>query len=117
MKAYKLLKLRKNGAISSLFINNKEILPLNKWMQAKSYPTDGFAIRPGWHTMKKPVAPHLSKKNRVWAEVEIEDFYELKRPEKQGNIWYVAKKMKILKLYHTIPMKNGVYGIYDRYNK
>jgi len=98
MKAYKLFKLRKNGSISSLFINNKVILPLNTWLQAFSFPTEGFQLRPGWHTMKRPIAPHLSKKNRIWAEVEIKDYEKCKRPESQGGLWYLSKWMKVKKI-------------------
>ena len=102
MLCYKLFKLRKDGAISSLFINAKVILPLNKWIAAENYPTKGFAIRPGWHTMKTKNAPHLSKKDRIWAEVEIKDYKECKRSKSQGGLWYLSKWIKINKLYKKI---------------
>jgi hypothetical protein len=98
MKAYKLFKLRKDGSISSLFINNKVIIPLNKWIKARNYPTKGFAVRPGWHTMKETNAPHLSKKNRIWAEVEIKDYKNEIRPASQGGQWYLSKWIKVKKL-------------------
>lgn len=96
--AYKLVRLHKNGSISSLFINKKVRLSLNKWLKSKSFPTKGFAIRPGWHCTVKPIAPHLSKKNRVWVQVEIKDFKTINRPANQGGKWYLSKYMKIERL-------------------
>lgn len=98
MIAYKLFRLKKDGNITSLFINKKINLPLNTWIKSKNYPTKGFAVRPGWHSMKIKDAPHLSKKNRVWAEVEIKDFKEFTRPQSQGGVWYLSKKLKIVKI-------------------
>jgi len=34
--------------------------------------------------------------NRVWVKVEIEDYIELKRPESQSGLWYLANKMKVI---------------------
>jgi hypothetical protein len=96
MVAYKLFRVRKDGSISSLFINKKRILELDKWLEAGEYPTEGFKFRPGWHCMKEPNAPHLSKKNRKWHNVEIKDFVEFTRPASQGGVWYLAKWIKIL---------------------
>lgn len=64
-------------------------------MDAEDHPTKGYAHRFGWHVMPFPVAPHLSEKQRVWVEVEIEDFEIFERPECQGGVWYLAKRMKI----------------------
>ena len=99
MKAYKLLRLRKNGTLSPLFINKKQIIPLNKWMPAEAHLTKGFAFRPGWHCTHAPKAPHLSKKGRIWCEVEIDDFQEIKRPKSQGGKWFLANKMRINKIF------------------
>lgn len=98
MIAYKLVRIRKDGTLGSLFINKKAVLPLDKWLIAEDYPTKGFAHRVGWHCTLLPVAPHLSTKDRIWVEVEIEScsFYE--RPESQGGTWVLAKEMKINKL-------------------
>ena len=98
MIAYKLFRLKRDNKLSSLFINKKEILPLNKWLKAKKYPTKGFAVRPGWHSTHYPNAPHLSMKDRVWCEVEIKDFEEVKRPESQGGLWYLSKWLKIKRI-------------------
>lgn len=97
MKAYKLLKKRKDDSIGPLFINKKLRIKIGQWMEAEDHPTKGYAHRPGWHVMAKPEAPHLSKKDRVWCEVEIESFKECKRPESQGGLWYLAKWMKVIK--------------------
>lgn len=96
MIAYKLFRLLKNGEIAPLFINKTLRLKTNKWYKAETIPTKGFAVRKGFHVTAKPEAPHLSKKNRIWKKVEIEDYIELVRPESQGGIWYLANKMRVL---------------------
>jgi len=97
MIAYKLVRQMKDGSIASLFINKKKRFRYNIWLEAECHPTKGFAVRPGWHCTHKPEAPHLSDKDRVWVEVEIEDFTEFKRPVNQGGMWYLANKMKVLR--------------------
>lgn len=99
MKAYKLLRLRKDGTLGPLFINRRQVIPLGEWLTAEDHPTPGYAHRPGWHAAAQPVAPHLSKRGRVWAEVELEDAQQLKRPASQGSTWYLAKRMKVLRWY------------------
>lgn len=99
--AYKLFRERKDGSITSLFINKSKTLPYNEWMDSENYPTKGFAVRPGWHCTEKPVAPHLKMKlksgeKRVWKPVLIEDYTEVKRPDNQGGLWFLAKRMVIL---------------------
>ena len=97
MVAYKLIRELKDGSLSPLFINKKSRIPVGVWMQAESYPTKGFAFRKGYHCTLKPIAPHLSTNNRVWIEVEIEDFEYYNRPESQGGTWVLAQKMKVLR--------------------
>lgn len=101
MKAYKLFRQLKNGDITSLFINKKRRLPFNVWMDAEDHSTKGFKKRPYWHCMKNMSAPHLTMKNRVWCEVEIKNYIELKRPENQGGIWFLAQKMMIKKIVNN----------------
>jgi hypothetical protein len=101
MKAYKLMKLRKDGTLGSLFINAKEVYPINVWMKSQNLPTKGFAVRPGWHCCFKMLAPHLklelvSGEKRVWVEVEVEDYQVYKKPLCQGGQWILADRMKIL---------------------
>lgn len=98
MKAYKLFRLKKNGAITSLFINKSIELPIGEWILAHNYPTKGFQVRKGWHSMKKKSAPHLSKKGRIWCEVEILEYQEFKRPKSQGGQWYLSSLLKIKKV-------------------
>jgi len=98
MIAHKLVRQMKDGTLSSLFIGKKNRLPIGQWLQAESLSTKGFALRPGWHCTREPLAPHLSTKDRVWVKVEIEDYTEFLRPENQGGLWYLANKMKILDL-------------------
>ena len=96
--AYKLFRIRKDGNLSSLFIDKTSILPLNKWLVSRGIQTKGFAFRPGWHCCNSPIAPHLSKTGRVWARVAITGITEHIRPESQGGLWYTAKRMKILEI-------------------
>lgn len=96
MIVYKLFGVRKNGTIRSLFINRKRKLSVGKWLKAESHPTKGYALRPFWHCTSQPVAPHLSEKNRKWYKVQMKDYEIFKRPESQGGIWYLAKKIKII---------------------
>jgi len=97
MIAYKLFRQRKNRTLGSLFINRKQVLEEDVWYTAENHPTKGYSVRPGWHTVDAPVAPHLSKNGRVWMKVEIEDYYQYNRPASQGRKWYIAKQMRILK--------------------
>ena len=97
MKAYKLIRKMKDGSLSPLFINQTSRIPIGEWLEAESHPTKGFAFRQGWHCTLKPVAPHLSEKNRVWVEVEVEDVELYNRPESQGGTWVLAQRMKIIK--------------------
>jgi len=98
MIAYKLMKLRKNGTLGSLFINVKAVIPVGKWLKAESYPTKGFAYRKGWHCTFQPKAPHLSAKGRVWAEIEMKDYSSYVRPASQGGLWFTAQSMRIIKV-------------------
>lgn len=98
MIAYKLVRLKKNGDITSLFINKQKPLKLGEWMQAESFPTKGFALRPYWHCMQKMEAQHLTQKGRCWVMLEMKDFVEFPRPKAQGGVWYLAGSIKILKI-------------------
>jgi hypothetical protein len=102
MIAYKLLRLRKDGTLGPLFINRRQVIPIGTWLDAEDHPTKGFAHRPGWHAALKPVAPHLSKRERVWAKVEVRGTTLLERPESQGGRWVLAKKMKVLKVLDNV---------------
>jgi len=97
MKAYKLVRKMKDGSIASLFIDKKARLTIGEWLQAEEHPTKGYAFRPFWHCTSKMIAPHLSKKGRVWVECEIEDYKVMNRPECQGGTWYLANRMKIVR--------------------
>ncbi len=95
------MKLRKNGTLGPLFINQKQLVPIGAWLDAEEIPTKGFSFRPGWHCCKEPKAPHLSKKGRVWCKVSISGITEHQRPEAQGGLWYTAKRMKVLETLCT----------------
>ena len=96
MVAYKLCRLKKNGDLTSLFINKKTVIIFNKWINAECFKTKGFAVRPFFHCTSLPVAPHLSLKNRVWAKVIIENYTEYIRPENQGGKWFLASKIMFI---------------------
>jgi hypothetical protein len=96
MIAYKLVRQRKDGSLGPLFINARLRLPFNEWLNAELLPKKGYKPRKGWHCTAKPLAPHLSLKDRVWVKVEIAEYEELKRPKHQGGLWYLAQKMKVL---------------------
>ena len=98
MVAYKLVRLKKNGDITSLFINKQKSLKLGEWLPAESFPTKGFAYRPQWHCTAEMTAPHLTEKGRVWVELEMKDFVEFPRPKLQGGMWYLANNIKINKI-------------------
>jgi len=98
MIGYKLFRQRKDGSLGPLFINRKQRLKLNEVYEAEEHPTKGFAFRPGWHICKDKSAPHLSKKDRVWALVWFDGYTSHQRPESQGGLWYTAKNMEILNI-------------------
>ncbi len=99
--AYKLFRITKDNRITSLFINKTRNLPYGMWLDSENHPTKGFAERPGWHCTAEPHAPHLKMKLksgevRIWKKVIIEDYIEVKRPENQGGLWFLAKKIMIV---------------------
>ncbi len=93
---YKLMRKRRDGTYGSLFINRKDKLYPDTWLLAESHRTRGYQFRPGWHLLPKPVAPHLSKKGRVWVRVAALDVETHIRPESQGGKWLLAQQIKIL---------------------
>ena len=116
MKAYKLFRLLKDGSISPLFINKTQRLKEGVWYQAEFHPTKGFSSQygGGWHCTFKPCAPHLSMnlksgEERVWCEVDIEDYKTYDRPESQGGSWVLAQRMKILKRRPDITSTKGEF--------
>ena len=54
---YKLFNKRRDGTIGPLFINRRQRIPLEIWIQAEDHPTKGYAHRPGWHVLEAPHAP------------------------------------------------------------
>lgn len=97
MRAYKLFKKRKDGSLGSLFVDASRKLPINEWMPAVNHKPKALKERKGWHALKEPIAPHLSKRGRVWCLVEVKDFKEIKRPESQGGQWVLANSLRIIK--------------------
>ena len=95
---YKLLRLRKDGSLGPLFINKCQRIPVGEWLVAEDHQTKGYAHRPGWHVLQRPVAPHLSARGRVWALVEVLDWEGHERPASQGGVWFLAKYMRVLEV-------------------
>ena len=106
MKAYKLLKVRKDKTIGPLFINCRQRIPLGVWLLSENHPTKGFAVRPGWHTCSTPDAPHLIIRGRAWFEVLIKDYQIIERPKSQGGIWYISNHIKLVRA-----LDKAEYGI------
>lgn len=107
MKAYKLFKIRKDGTLGSLFIGASKVLPIGIEMQAEKDLLVSenlkrkFTYRPFWHATSLPKADHLKIDaivKRVWAEVDIKEFTELKRPDYQGGKWFLAERLTIKKI-------------------
>lgn len=98
MIAYKLVRRRRDGSLGPLFINARLRIPLNEWLRAEAHHKKGFKFRPGWHCTAAPVAPHLSTRDRVWVEVEIQDYEEVVRPATQGGLWYLAKRIRFIRI-------------------
>ena len=76
MIAYKLLRVRKDGTLGSLFIDRKKVIEIGVWLKSESHQTKGYKYRPYFHCTSKPTAPHLSEK---------------------GRKWFLSKKMKVIK--------------------
>lgn len=95
-RAFKLFRVRRDGTLGPLFINRRLRIEIGKMLHAECHPTKGFAVRPGWHTCSKPIAPHLSKRGRRWFVVKIEEWTEHLRPKRQGGMWYTAKRMTVI---------------------
>ena len=115
MKAYKLVRLLKNGEMSPLFINKKSRFVEGEKYLAEFHPTKGFAPRKGLHLCTVPVAPHLSMtlksgETRMWVECEVEDYEMYDRPESQGGSWVLAQRMKIIRRLPEIKDTKGGYG-------
>jgi hypothetical protein len=97
--AYKLMRKRVDGSIGSLYIGRAKKLPINEWIKSECIPTKKFKVRAGWHTLSKPVAPHLKKDidQRKWFYVQISNYKKIERPKSQGGIWYISDWIKIIK--------------------
>jgi len=99
MIAYKLMRIRKNGTLGSLYNDASAVRPVGKWLTAETHYKKGYKLRIGFHCLPKPFAPHLKLTNkRVWVEVDIDEFTIFNRPTYQGGEWFLAKRMRINKV-------------------
>ena len=96
-KAYKLFRIRRDGTLGPLFINCRQRICLGDWLEAECHPTKGYEVRPGWHCLARPHAPHLSMRGRSWFEVEVLDYETIIRPKSQGGEWFLAKKLRVVR--------------------
>ena len=99
VKGYKLFRVRKDGTIGPLFINQRQRINVGEWMDAEDHPTKGYAHRPGWHATLEPVAPHLCERGRVWCEVRMTGIRRFKRPQSQGGTWVLANRLKVVTVF------------------
>ena len=97
-RAYKLFRVRSDGTLGPLFIGRDIVVPVGKFLKARAIRTKGFAFRPGWHCCARTLAPHLSKKGRVWCEVSVRGIKEHQRPASQGGLWYTANQLRVDKI-------------------
>ena len=98
MIGWKLFRKRNDGSLGSLFINRSQKLYQGIRYTAKTHPTKGFAVRPGWHICREPVAPHLSMRGRVWCKVRFDGKIRSHiRPKAQGGLWYTSTYLTIIK--------------------
>lgn len=105
--AYKLMRLLKDGTVHPLFINKREATQFGVPLKAECYPTNGFAVRQGWHCCFTPYAPHLKEclangEQRVWVEVMVRDYKTYNRPESQGGKWILAQEMIAKRILDTV---------------
>lgn len=118
MKAYKLIRQKKDGKLYPLFIDNKWAREIGVWYKAGFFPKKSFAPRVGYHMCFLPFAPHLktelaSGEKRVWVECEVEEWESYDRPESQGGAWILAQKMKINRIL-TMEEVNKILKKYGR---
>lgn len=91
MKAYKLLRIKKDGKLYPLYVDTNTPTPIGEWIEAKcGEMTDNgkvksalgpLCFRPGFHLSDLPYASHIGRKgdsgeiefmneNHVWCECE-----------------------------------------------
>lgn len=95
LRCYKLVRKLKDGSYAPLFINQRLRYEEGVSLQAEDHTTKGFASRPGFHCCFKPYAPHLKQEgtNRVWIEVDVDDYVVYDRPANQGGQWILAQRL------------------------
>lgn len=96
--AYKLVRVRKDGGLRSLFVDRRRPLYRGRWLKAETAlsPKD-LRRRPGWHATATPEMPHLSRKGRMVVKVLLRGNVQTwNRPAAQGGQWYTAEEMMIV---------------------
>lgn len=110
MIAYKLFRVRADGSLGPLFINRRQRIKVDEWMDAEDHPTTGYAHRPGWHCTAQPAAAHLTMTGRVWFRCEVDDVRIFERPEHQGGNWILAGKLKVIEPAQPIFGRIALHG-------
>jgi hypothetical protein len=105
MIAYKLFNVRADGTLGPLFIDKATVVPIGQWLTGVCVPTQGFAIRKGWHACLTPYAPHLAlrpkgKRPRVWCKVELAG--DVTRKVVPQGEWYIAERMRVLEVLPSL---------------
>lgn len=101
IQGWKLIRVRKDGTLGTLFINRRQVITPGVWMPAEDHKTKGFEHRPGWHATLERRAPHLketlaSGEKRVWVRVMLRGTRFYNRPESQGGTWVLAEEMMVM---------------------
>lgn len=102
MVAFKLVRVREDGSLGSLFVRRSRRLPVGKWIKAdlKVRPRDRVAgggvlkLRPGWHAAEKPALAHLTRTGRAVFKVRLRK--NVKRHIGPQGVWYTADEMYIM---------------------
>jgi hypothetical protein len=116
----------KEGMLYPLFIDKSTPIPFNEWIEAGCYPTNGYAVRPGWHVGTFPDAPWLKALNgtrkgcyrsrfkhghRVWCLVEYETTYSYQELADQNPKHYLPDTLPVHGYYKFRENNGGVWVI------
>ena len=107
MKAYKMVRIRKDATLGPMFVGCEEVFPVGSWITAhtnykrkldKVYSKLGWLkFRPGFHFAELPYAPHIGIKDKdgvikwmhddtVWVECEVSDEIDYTLEARQNGL-------------------------------
>lgn len=103
MIAYKIFKKSKSGLFKPAQVPVARLqhkgYEVGVWYPAENAQPTNLKERIGFHCVNQPSVPHIKiiPNKIVWVEVEIEDYTEIRRPQSQGGLWYLANHLKIIR--------------------